>query len=337
MKTVILDAGKSESITLCVNVLRNGGLVAFSTETVYGLGANALDEKAVAGIFSVKGRQEDNPLIVHVASVDDIKPLVVKIPDVFESLVEKFLPGPLTLIMRKSSVVPDNVTAGLDTVAVRIPEHPAALALIQAFGGPVAAPSANPSGMPSPTKALHVFNDLNGKIPYILDGGDCRVGVESTVLDITNEIPKILRPGSVTYEQLKEVLKNVDVAGTKAVDKPMSPGMKYRHYAPKVSLMAVVGSPAKTADYIASLVNSDTAALMFDDYAFSHPNVVSFGNSEDHVSQASCLYDALRKADSLDVSAIYAQVPKEEGLGSTVANRLKRAAGSNIVDLSDQF
>jgi len=335
LKTVILDANEFNNIELCSGVLQNGGLVAFPTETVYGLGANALDESAVAGIFSAKGRQEDNPLIVHVASPDDVKPLVVKIPNAFEPLVKEYWPGPLTLVMLKNSIIPDNVTAGLDTVAVRMPEHPAALSLIRAFGGPIAAPSANPSGKPSPTKAKHVLSDLGGKIPYILDGGDCKVGLESTVLDITGEIPKILRPGSITYDQLKSVLGAVDIAAIDAVEKPASPGMKYRHYAPKAPLTAVIGLPDKTAEYIAARVSSDSAALMFDEFALSHPNVVSFGNSNDFAEQASRLFDALRKIDDMNVSSIYAQIPQEDGLGFAVANRLKKAAGSNIVDLSE--
>ena len=335
METLILDANTSDNISLCADVLRGGGLVAFPTETVYGLGANALDEKAVAGIFSAKGRQEDNPLIVHIASVDEVQPLVANIPDAFEPLVRKYWPGPLTLIMKKSDIIPDNVTAGLDTIAVRMPEHPAALALIQEFGVPVAAPSANPSGKPSPTKAKHVLGDLKGKIPYVLDGGDCKVGVESTVLDLTSEVPKILRPGSVTYEQLKSVLGAVDISKVEEVEAPPSPGMKYRHYAPKAPLTAVIGLPDRTSKYISAHINDDTAALMFDDFAFIHPNVVSFGNSDDFSSQASRLFDALRTIDNKTVSSIYAQIPQEDGLGSAIANRLKKAAGNNVVDLSE--
>jgi len=333
VETIILDANNSNNIKLCAAVLKNGGLVAFPTETVYGLGANALDEKSVKGIFKIKGRPEDNPLIVHVASLDDVKPLVTNVADVFESLAEKFWPGPLTLIMKKSDIIPGNVTAGLDTVAIRIPEHPTALALIRAFGGPVAAPAENPSGMPSKTKASHVQNDIGGKIPYILDGGDCRVGIESTVLDISGEVPKILRPGCVTLNELIDIPGIVISTGSEEAEKPMSPGTKYRHYAPKTPLTAVIGSPDKTAGYIAARINSDTAALMFSDHALSHPNVVSIGHSNDYVTQASLLFDALRKIDSMGVSAIYAQIPIEDGLGLSVANRIKKAAGSNIIDL----
>ena len=339
MDTLILNAGVPESIELCAGVIKNGGVVAFPTETVYGLGADALDAEAVSGIYDVKGRPMDNPVIVHVASPGDVKPLVTDIPDVFDELVSRYWPGPLTLIMRKSSLIPDNVTAGLDTVAIRMPEHPAALALLQAFGGPVAAPSANPSGKPSPTKAGHVKNDLDGKIPYILDGGDCKVGIESTVLDISGEIPKILRPGYVTYDELKSILETLDISGTEdavnagSFEKPVSPGMKYRHYAPKASLTAVSGPPEKTAGYITARVNDETAALMFDDYASDHPNVVSYGDSRDYVAQASRLFESIRGIDVLDVTVVYAQVPDENGLGFAIANRIKKAAGDNIVEL----
>jgi len=341
METVILDANKPENIELCAAVLKNGGAVAIATETVYGLGADALDKDAIDGIFAIKGRQRDNPLIVHVASVDDIKPLVSDIPSLFEPLANRFFPGPLTLIMKKSDAVPHNVTAGLDTVAVRMPEHPAALALIKAFGGPIAAPSANPSGRPSPTKAVHVLNDINGKIPYILDGGDCKVGIESTVLDISGNLPKVLRPGAVTYDNLREFFSDAGVAWSDDAgydadiqETPMSPGMKYRHYSPKSPLTAVAGLPDDTAKYITAHMDNDSVALMFDDYYFSHPNVISFGHSRDFSAQAARLFDALREADGIGSSVIYAQVPQEDGLGLAVANRIKKAAGGNLVMLS---
>ena len=355
METIILDANEINNITLCADILKSGGLVAFPTETVYGLGANALDESAVSKIFTTKGRQEDNPLIVHVASPDDVNPLVQTIPEVFWVLANAFWPGALTFVMKKSEKVPDNVTAGLDTVAIRMPEHPAALDLIRVFKSPVAAPSANPSGKPSPTKAIHVLSDLNGKIPYVLDGGDCKVGVESTVLDISGKIPRILRPGGVTYNDIKSILGDIEIetvpssknvaSKTKIHDDvykndigtPMSPGMKYRHYAPKAPITAIIGSPDKTAKYISDRINyndninSKTAALMFDDYALSHPNVITFGKSDDYTTQAAGLFDALREFDNMDITSIYVQVPYEEDLGIAIANRIKKAAGENIV------
>jgi len=343
VETIILDANKFKNIQLCADVLKCGGLVAFPTETVYGLGANALDESAVSQIFTTKGRQEDNPLIVHVATPDEVDSLVVSVPEVFWTLVKAFWPGALTLVMKKTSIIPKNVTAGLDTIAVRMPEHPAALALIREFGFPVAAPSANPSGKPSPTKAIHVKSDLNGKIPYILDGGDCRVGVESTVLDISGKTPRILRPGGVTYSDIKSILGDMEIDTASSINdisKPMSPGMKYRHYAPKAPITAVIGAPDKTAKYISDhMYNSDgkdnkTVALMFDDYALPHPNIITFGKSDDYKAQAVRLFDALRKFDDMDIKSIYAQVPEEEGLGFTVANRIKKAAGESVVKVN---
>jgi len=336
MEIIVLDANEAKNIEICTTVINDGGLIAFATETVYGLGADALNANAIERIFDVKGRPGDNPLIVHVAAVDDIKPLVAGIPDVFYTLAERFMPGPLTLIMKKSSIIPDNVTAGLPTVAVRIPKHPAALSFIKACGCPVAAPSANPSGHPSPTKAIHVLSDIGGKIPYILDGGDCDVGLESTVLDISGDVPKILRPGFVTFDELKSLLVNIEDIDTTSNEKihaykPKSPGTKYRHYSPKTPLTAVIGSPDKTADYIKAHINTNTAALMFDDSAIDHPNVVTFGNCKAHSAQASHLFDALRKLDNLGAEKIYAQVPSENGLGSAIANRIIKAAGDKII------
>lgn len=333
MVTTILDAANPKHIELCAETIRSGGLVAIPTETVYGLGANALDESAVAGIFTTKGRKPDNPLIVHVAYSKDIKDLVREIPDVFESLADKCWPGPLTLIMKKSERIPQIVSAGLDTVAIRIPNHAAALALISASGCPIAAPSANPSGSPSPTKAIHVKNDIGGKIPYILDGGDCAVGLESTVLDISEATPLILRPGAVTYDELKKILKNVEICTEIKNQPPRSPGMKYRHYAPKAPLTAILGEPSETAEYIRAKMDSRTAALMFDDYKFDHPNVIAYGASDDFKTQAAMLFDALRTIDSMEITNIYAQVPEENRLGLAIANRIKKAAGKNITDL----
>jgi L-threonylcarbamoyladenylate synthase len=243
--------------------------------------------------------------------------------------------------MKKSEKVPDNVTAGLDTVAIRMPDHLAALTLIRASGFCLAAPSANPSGKPSPTKATHVLSDLNGKIPYILDGGDCKVGVESTVLDISGKTLRILRPGGVTYNDIKSALGNMKVetapTSIKKRTTPMSPGMKYHHYAPKAPLTAIIGSPDKTAKYISGHIggtDSKTAALMFDEYVFPHPKVISFGRSDDYMTQAARLFDALRELDNMDITSIYAQVPQEEDLGLAIANRIKKAAGYNIVILS---
>lgn len=334
METIILDAGKPENITLCAKTINEGGLVAIPTETVYGLAANAMDEKTVANIFTTKGRQPDNPLIIHIATLGDIKSLVTFIPDIFEKLTAAFWPGPLTLVMKKNDSIPSNVTAGLDTVAIRMPNHPAALALIRESGCPIAAPSANLSGSPSPTKAIHVKNDIGGRIPYILDGGSCKVGLESTVLDITEPTAQILRPGGVTHGELVALLGHVEINTGVSTDVPRSPGMKYRHYAPKSPVIAIQGPPCATAAYIKNKIGEKTAALMFDDYAISHPNTVTFGPSEDYATQAAKLFDALRKLDSLNCAAIYAQIPSENGLGLAVSNRIKKAAANNVIEVS---
>jgi len=333
LETSILEASNNEHIKLCAGIINNGGLVAFPTETVYGLGANAFDENAVSEIFRIKGRQQDNPLIVHVASLNEVEVLVKDTPGTFRIIAEAFWPGPLTLVMKKNANIPMITTAGLDIVAIRMPEHPAALALIRACGKPLAAPSANPSGKPSPTKARHVMNDLKGKIPYILDGGDCRVGLESTVLDLVNKRPRILRPGGVTYEELRDVLSDVEAASPVLDKTPRSPGMKYRHYAPKAPLTVVLGPPGVTAEYIKGQMSSKTAALMFDDYRLDDPSVVTFGPSTDLSTQANRLFGALRKLDNMDISVIYAQSPDEKGIGRAIANRIKKAAGDNVVDL----
>ena len=255
MKTQIIKIDTSTSnwdkqLDQAAEVLRSGGLVAFPTETVYGLGANALDEEAVKSIYRAKGRPSDNPLIVHIADTAAVKDLTDSIPGTAQALMDAFWPGPLTLVMPRSSLVPDIVTAGLDTVAVRMPSHPIASALIKKAGVPVAAPSANSSGRPSPTLARHVIEDMMGKIDVIIDGGNAEVGVESTVLDITVDPPVILRPGGVTLEQLRHVLGNVisdqtpgisDMAGT-----PKSPGMKYRHYSPKATMLLIQGDPERS-------------------------------------------------------------------------------------------
>lgn len=335
MKTIILDASNLKNIEICAQTIKNGGLVAIPTETVYGLAANALDKNAVASIFKTKGRQADNPLIVHISSNSDISALVSSIPKVFEPLSEKFWPGPLTMVMQKSNKIPDNVSAGLNTVALRMPNHPAALALIDASGCPIAAPSANPSGFPSPTTAYHVKNDIDGKIPFILDGGNCTVGLESTVLDIACDIPTILRPGGITFDEIKSVIGSVLIADEADSDKPRSPGMKYRHYAPNVPLIAIAGPAKLTAEYIKNNIDNQTAALMFDDYKLNHPNVITIGNSYDYSAQAANLFDALRQADNMKVTKILAQMPKTDGLGMAVTNRMIKASGNNVLQLED--
>ncbi len=331
-------------------ILRSGGLVAFPTETVYGLGANALDETAVEAIYRAKGRPSDNPLIVHIADTAAVKDLADNTPQTAQALMDTFWPGPLTLIMPRSSLVPDIVTAGLDTVAVRMPSHPIASALIKKAGVPVAAPSANSSGKPSPTLAKHVIEDLMGKVDVIIDGGNAEVGVESTVLDITVTPPVILRPGGVTLEQLQSVLG--DVVGSPVPDTaempgtPKSPGMKYRHYSPKAMMLLVEGAPEQVAAEISKraelycregtavgiLITDETAAL-YEPSLYSCCKVLSLGSRKDPNTLASNLFRCLREFDEKGVEVIMAETTDVKGIGQAVMNRLIKAAGGNIIKL----
>ena len=355
MKTQIIKIDTSTSnwdkqLDQAAEVLRSGGLVAFPTETVYGLGANALDEEAVKSIYRAKGRPSDNPLIVHIADTAAVKDLTDSIPGTAQALMDAFWPGPLTLVMPRSSLVPDIVTAGLDTVAVRMPSHPIASALIKKAGVPVAAPSANSSGRPSPTLARHVIEDMMGKIDVIIDGGNAEVGVESTVLDITVDPPVILRPGGVTLEQLRHVLGNVisdqtpgisDMAGT-----PKSPGMKYRHYSPKATMLLIQGDPEKVAAEISKraglyhkegtavgiLVTDETAGL-YESSLYSYCKILSLGSRKEPKALAANLFRCLREFDEKGVEVIMAETTDIRGIGQAVMNRLMKAAGGNIVKL----
>ncbi len=334
--------------------LRDGKLVAFPTETVYGLGANALDDKAVASIFKAKGRPADNPLIVHVASVEDIVPLTRELPAVAKRLFEKFSPGPLTLILKRSDAVPDLVTAGLDTVAVRIPSHPVARRLIELANVPVAAPSANRSGRPSPTRGWHVEHDLAGRIPYIVEAGDCEFGLESTVVDVTGEQPVVLRPGALSHEAILAVTGQVSGHHRLTLigeDAPRSPGMKYRHYAPAASVMIANGESVEArAKYATALirkavVSDRTVGLIgLDDFLQrieldligqnlsgrdgrqSLP-AISLGQTEN--SAAAGLFDALRRLDMTGVSTLIVEGLPEAGIGTAYMNRLRKAAAAD--------
>jgi len=331
-------------------ILRKGGLVAFPTETVYGLGADALNSEAVEKIFIAKGRPVDNPLIVHVANPKDIEPLVRKIPDVATTLMELFWPGPLTLILPKSDLVPSSVSAGLDTVGIRIPAHPVALALLKAARIPIAAPSANLSGRPSPTSAAHVLKDLNGKIDAVIDGGKTSVGLESTVLDITGQVPTILRPGGVTYEQLAEVLGQVGMDPAlsqpepNSALKPRSPGMKYTHYSPRAEIWLVVGTEEQVAKKLKSLVGENRAAgkrvgimsteeMLFysREYNPKPDHWEILGSKDDLNGIATRLYQALRNCDRYHLDIVFAQTLPETGIGVAIMNRLLKAAGGKII------
>ncbi|MBQ1684219.1 MAG: threonylcarbamoyl-AMP synthase, partial [Clostridia bacterium] len=324
-------------------VIRAGGLVVFPTETVYGLGANGLDGEAVAKIFEAKGRPNDNPLILHVAKKSDVRPLWVKIPDTARLLMDEFWPGPLTLVYLKSSIVPDAVTAGLDTVAVRMPEHRTALALIRAAGVPIAAPSANLSGKPSPTRIEHVLEDMDGRVDVMLDGGPCSVGVESTVLSLVGT-PTILRPGGVTKEMLESVIGTVKVAH--AVLNPLgenevaaSPGMKYRHYAPDCEVVVAEGSPRRAASIINreySLAESDgkNCIIFATEQTKSYykgKKYVIIGDRDMPASLCASLFAALRdESGGTDIIFAEAIPAKEQGLA--YMNRLLRASGFTVLN-----
>lgn len=330
-------------------VLKSGGLVAFPTETVYGLGANALDEAAVKSIYKAKGRPSDNPLIVHISDTNALEDLVSSIPAVAPRLMTAFWPGPLTLVFPKSDKIPAIITAGLDTVAVRMPSNPIALALIRKAGIPVAAPSANSSGRPSPTQAKHVIEDLSGKVDIIIDGGNSTVGLESTVLDITPAQPVILRPGGVTQEQLRLLLGSVGmdpaiITGEPSSTTPRSPGMKYRHYAPKAALLLVQGGSdsvvaeicRRAALYIdegtsVGILATDETKSQYDPSMHISCRMVSLGSRLKPEILASNLFRCLREFDEKAVDVILAEIPESDGIGLAVVNRLTKAAGGNII------
>lgn len=323
-------------------IIRSGGLVAIPTETVYGLGADALNPDAVRRIYEAKGRPSDNPLIIHVPSADWLERYCVEVPDSAYRLAEKFWPGPLTMILKRNPIVPDRTTGGLDTVGVRCPNHPVTLALIEAAGVPIAAPSANLSGRPSCTTAQHVLEDVGGKIDCILDGGPCAVGVESTILDLTVTPPRLLRPGGLPLEALEEVLGKVelDAAVTRQMgegERPRAPGMKYRHYAPAAPVTVVTGTPAKSAQYIRSQLEEDCGVICYDEFLplFSGVTARPFGSMQNRREQAQRVFDALRSFDATPVKRIFAQCPDTSGLGLAVANRLKKAAGFHTVDADE--
>ena len=324
-------------------ILREGGLVGIPTETVYGLGANGLNEEAVKNIFAAKGRPQDNPLILHIPEVSWLERYCKDIPFTAYKLAQAYWPGPMTMILKHRDLVPDAVTAGLDTVGMRCPAHRLCRDIIAAAGVPVAAPSGNTSGKPSPTTAQHMLEDMDGKIEAIVDGGPCQVGVESTIIDLTCQPPRLLRPGGVTLEQLRSVLGEVtvDPAVTRllgAGEKPKAPGMKYRHYAPKAPVTVVAGPAEKSAAYIAAHAGEEDGVICFDEFlhlftgAKARP-VMDLGPSGDKEEQARHIFDALRAFDHTSVPAIWAQCPDAEGIGLAITNRLNKAAGFHIIEV----
>jgi len=325
-------------------IIRDGGLVAFPTETVYGLGANALDAEAAKKIYAAKGRPSDNPLIAHIADMEGLKPLVREIPESAKKLARAFWPGPMTLILYKSRLVPDTTSGGLDTVAVRMPSDPIAHALIELSGVPIAAPSANTSGRPSPTLASHVKDDMDGRIDMILDGGAVKVGVESTIVDLTGETAAILRPGAVTEAMLKEVLGKVDLdpalKGPLAENvHPKAPGMKYRHYAPKAELVLVDGQPDGVVSTINAKVreaidaNKRVGIIATEESRNRYPLgiVKSIGRRSSEETIAHNLFRVLREFDDAGVDIIYSESFKSDDLGQAIMNRLMKAAGYHTI------
>lgn len=349
MNTVILKIDPKnpdlEKIRFAANTIRNGGLVAFPTETVYGLGANALDEEAVQKIFIAKNRPADNPIIVHIADIDDLYMLTEEIPDDALELVSRFWPGPLTLLLKKSELVPDITTAGLDTVAVRMPNHPVALMLIKESNVPIAAPSANISGKPSPTTAEHVIKDLDGKIDVIIDGGEVTYGVESTVLDLTSKPPYILRPGPVTFEEIRSIIKNVEIHPVAKAEKPIetiiarSPGVKYRHYAPSAELIIVEGDTRKIPLKVQEIANEQIKlgkkvsiiATEENTNLYTIPSVKIVGKRSEPKTIAKNLFRTLRELDNENVDIIIAEGIEPTGIGLAIMNRLRKASGYKII------
>lgn len=328
-----------DKVSAAAKILREGGLVGLPTETVYGLGANGLDGAAVRRIFEAKGRPQDNPLILHVSGPQWLTRYCAQVPPLAYVLARKFWPGPLTMILKRDPCVPDETTAGLDTVAVRCPNHPVTLAIIREAGVPIAAPSANLSGRPSCTTAQDVLEDMDGKIQCLVDGGPCAVGVESTILDLTCTPPRLLRPGGVPVEQIERLIGPIAI--DKAVngvldgeERPRAPGMKYRHYAPKAPVIVVSGAPEASAQEILRRVGPESGVICFEEYLplFEKQRVQSLGPSQDKQTQAQRVFDALRAFDSETVTEIYAQCPDNQGLGLAIGNRLKKAAGFHVIE-----
>lgn len=329
-----------ENIAYAARLLNAGEVVGMPTETVYGLAANAFDENAVEKIFLAKGRPQDNPLIVHIDSMEMLERIVAAIPDTAKKLAERFWPGPLTMIFEKNDQIPSAVTAGMSTVAVRFPSHPVAQELIRAAGMPLAAPSANLSGSPSPTTAGHVYSDLNGRIPAILDGGACEVGLESTVILLRGEGNiTLLRPGGITVRMLEETVQNVTV--DRGVlnrigedEQALSPGMKHKHYSPHANLILIDSDFSAFRRYVEARADCSVGAMVFDgeETELTIP-CVTFGGQDEPVIQAKMLFRALRAVDEMGVDTIYARMPDVDGLGLAIYNRLLRAAGFEVISL----
>lgn len=339
-KLIEIENEKDEAaLAQAAELLQNGGLCAIPTETVYGLAANAFDGAAVARIFEAKGRPADNPLIVHIADLDMLSDLVREVPQSALELARAYWPGPLTMILPKSDRIPHEVSAGLDTVAVRMPSHPIAAAIIRKSGLPLAAPSANLSGSPSPTTAAHVVADLRGRVEGIVCADDCGVGVESTVVTLCTQPPRLLRPGAITVEMLEKVLGKIDVDDAilhqlKADAKVSSPGMKYKHYAPKAKVILCDGTCEGYIHYVNTHADAATCALCFaEEAAQLSCKTLVYGSLADDAAQAHALFDALRQLDAMGIQIAYAHAPRKSGVGLAVYNRLIRAAAFEVVQV----
>ncbi|MCK9443990.1 MAG: L-threonylcarbamoyladenylate synthase [Tissierellaceae bacterium] len=337
-----IDKGLMEE---AVEIIKNGGLVAFPTETVYGLGANGLNEEAVRKIFQAKGRPQDNPLILHVHSTQQVKELVVEIPEIARICMEKFWPGPITFLLKRSQIVPDIITAGLDTVAIRMPENKIALELIRMANTPIAAPSANISGRPSPTSANHVIDDLMGKVHMIIDGGKTGVGLESTVLDLSGDLPMILRPGGVTKEELSQIIPNIAIDSSIMREGegivPKSPGQKYRHYAPKAEMIVYNGEIHSIVEAIRDNtkrykeIGKSVGIICTDETKglYTHGYIISMGSRKNKETIARNLFNILRTLDGKEIDIILAEGVELSDLGIAIMNRMMKAASGNVIDV----
>ena len=339
MKTLYLPQEDPKTPEIAAKILRDGGLVALPTETVYGLGADGLNVEAVANIFKAKGRPQDNPLILHVAHPEEIQKFCYHIPDSAYKLAEAFWPGPLTMVLPARDIVPRRTTGGLDTVAVRCPDNAVTRKIIELAGVPIAAPSANISGKPSTTTAQHVLHDHDGNIEAVVDGGPCRVGVESTIVDLTEQRPRLLRPGGISPEQLISILGDlvIDKAVTAQIDKDAvvkAPGMKYRHYAPAEPVVIVSGSREKAAAYIHRHYVPGDRVLCFEEELplYQDCNPLSYGREDQVETLSAGLFAALRELDDPSISKVYARCPVGGGVAYAVQNRLKKAAAFHIAD-----
>ena len=340
VNTILFTENTKENIEKAAEIIRRGGLLGIPTETVYGLGANALNADACRRIYEAKGRPQDNPLIIHVPDASWLSRYCEKVPESAYRLAEAFWPGPLTMILPKREIVPYRTTGGLETVGVRCPNHPVTLAVIAAADVPIAAPSGNTSGRPSPTSAADMLEDMDGKIDGIFDGGPCGVGVESTIIDLTCQPPRLLRAGGLPLEELEHVLGTVlvDKCITQLMtggERPRAPGMKYHHYAPKAPVTVVTGDGKNSAAYIAAHAPEGAGVICFSEFRAQFPGCVvhELGPEGDKSEQARRVFDALREFDATDVTEIFAQCPDDAGLGLAIGNRLKKAAGFHVVEV----